>query len=155
MAVTTLYQPYFIGRVRQNEYAQQFDFEFEPLYTIVTRDGVEVSRYISSYRRDFVTARVVEQTFVFEGLTRTLAFGVSDITVADLDGNEYTIPLKSRIVDGSTGSRVMIVEEVSVHRTPISPRMWQLAVTRRGFIYYVNGTAITLPNTPAWIGNFI
>ena len=58
---------FFTGRVAQREYSQEFDFEYIPNYTVVTRDGVEVQRYISSYTRNFVTAKVVEQTFRFTG----------------------------------------------------------------------------------------
>lgn len=155
MSVSTSYQPFFDGRVRQREYSQEFDFEFIPNYTVVTRDGVEVQRYISSYTRNFVTAKVVEQTFIFEGLSRSLAFGTGSVTVADLDGNEYTIPLLSSITDGSTGSRVMIVEEAQVQRIPISPHLWTLIVSRRGFKYFVNGSALLLSNTPAWIAGYV
>lgn len=155
MAVTASYDKYFTGRVIQREYTQEFDFEFIPNYTVVTRDGVEVERYISSYTRNFVTAKVVDQTFRFLGMSRSLAFGTGSITVADLDGNEYTFTPKTAIVDGSSGSRVMIVEEVMVQRMPISPRIWEMTVTRRGFKYYVNGSAISLTNTPAWIASYV
>lgn len=144
----------FIGRVVQREYAQEFDFEFVPNYTVVKdTNGVELYRYISSYTRNFVTAKVVEQTFRFTGLTRAQAFGISAITVTDLGGAQYTITPKSSITDGSTGSRVMIVEEVSVQRTPVSPHMWEMVVTRRGFRYYVNGAQI-LPG-PDWIASYV
>ena len=144
----------FIGRVVQREYAQEFDFEFVPNYTVVKdKNGVELYRYISSYTRNFVTAKVVEQTFRFTGLTRAQAFGTSAITVTDLGGAQYTITPKSSITDGSTGSRVMIVEEVSVQRTPVSPHMWEMVVTRRGFRYYVNGAQI-LPG-PDWIASYV
>lgn len=151
MAVS--YADCFTGRVVQREYAQEFDFEFVPNYTVVTRDGVEVSRYISSYTRNFVTAKVVEQTFRFAGLTRALAFGTSNITVTDLGGTSYTITPKSSVTDGSSGSRVMIVEEVSVQRIPVSPRMWELTVTRRGLRYYVNGSQIL--DGPSWISAYV
>lgn len=153
MAVTANYNKYFTGRVIQREYSQEFDFEYVPNYSTVTRDGVEVARYISSYTRNFVTAKVVEQTFRFLGLTRALAFGTTNVTVADLDGHEYTIPLKSSITDGSSGSRVMIVEEVNVQRIPISPHLWELSVTRRGLRYYVNGTQILAG--PDWINSYV
>ena len=145
----------FTGRVIQREYAQEFDFEFIPNYTVVTKDGVEIQRYISSYTRNFVTAKVVEQTFRFTGMTREQAFGTASITVSDLAGVSYTFTPKPSVTDGSTGSRVMIVEEVAVQRTPVSPHMWELVVTRRGFKYYVNGSAIALPNTPAWIAAYV
>lgn len=155
MAVTASYDRYFTGRVIQREYAQEFDFEFIPNYTIVEKDGVEIQRYISSYTRNFVTAKVVEQTFRFIGLTRALAFGTNAITVADLDGNEYTFTPKTSVTDGSTGSRVMIVEEVDVQRIPITPHMWELVVTRRGYRYYVNGSHIPLSGEPAWMSAYV
>lgn len=143
----------FIGRVIQREYAQEFDFEFVPNYTVVKKDDVEVARYISSYTRNFVTAKVIEQTFRFTGLTRTQAFGMSAVTVTDLGGMSYTVTPKTSITDGSSGSRVMIVEEVSVQRTPVSPHMWEMVVTRRGFRYYVNGTQIL--DGPSWILSYV
>lgn len=153
MAVSSTYNPYFTGRVIQHEYAQEFDFEYVPNYSTLTENGVVVSRWISSYTRNFVTAKVVEQTFRFLGLTRALAFGTAAITVADLNNNEYTITPKTSITDGSSGSRVMITEEVDVQRIPISPRLWELVVTRRGFRYFVNGTQAIAG--PSWISSFV
>ena len=153
MAVSSTYNPYFTGRVIQKDYAQEFDFEYVPNYSTVTRDGVEVSRYIASYTRNFVTAKVIEQTFRFLGLTRALAFGTGSVTVADLNGNEYTFTLKSSITDGSSSSRPMIIEEVDVQRIPLSPHLWELSVTRRGFRYFVNGTKII--DGPSWINSYM
>lgn len=149
-------QDCYTGRVIQREYTQEFDLEYVPNYTVVTRDGVEVSRYISSYTRNLVTAKVVEQTFRFIGLTRAQAFSKASITVTDIGAtSSFTFVPKSSIVDGSSGSRVMIVEDVVVLRTPVSPHLWELVVTRKGFKYYVNGTAIALSNTPAWIADYV
>ena len=156
MAVDTQFNKYFIGRVIQREYEQQFDFEFIPIYrTDTDKDGNVINRYIIGYERNIVTAKVVEQSFRFNGLTRELAFKTHNITVADLDNKEYTFPLRASITDGSTGSKVMITEEVSVQRTPVSPRMWELVVTRRGFRYYVNGSHLTLINEPLWILDYV
>ena len=146
---------HFTGRVAQREYAQEFDFEFIPNYSTVTKDGVEVSRYISSYTRNFVTAKVVEQTFRFTGCTAADAKTTTDVTVTDNAGTSWTVPMKSAIVDGSGGSRVMVVEEVQVQRIPITPHMWEVVVTRRGMKYYVNGSAIALSNTPEWIADYV
>ncbi|MCR5839882.1 MAG: hypothetical protein K6G94_09660 [Kiritimatiellae bacterium] len=158
MAADTSFNKYFCGRVVQREYTQEFDFEFIPNWTTVTdSSGNVVARYIASYTRNFVTAKAVEQVFRFEGLTRTKAFSTtSDVAVTDLDGNSYSFDLVTKMVDGSSGSRVLIVEEVSVERTPMSPHMWEMVVTRRGYRYYVNGSAITLsPNTPSWASSFV
>ena len=146
---------HFTGRVAQREYSQEFDFEFIPNYTVVTRDGVEVQRYISSYTRNFVTAKVVEQTFRFTGCSAADAHTTTNVSVTDNNNTTWSVPMKTAIVDGSTGSRVMVVEEVMVQRTPISPHMWEVIVTRRGFKYYVNGSAITLSNTPTWIADYV
>ena len=146
---------HFTGRVAQREYSQEFDFEFIPNYTVVYRDGVEVQRYISSYTRNFVTAKVVEQTFRFTGCSAADAHTTTNVSVTDNNSTTWSVPLKTAIVDGSAGSRVMIVEEVYVQRTPISPHMWEVIVTRRGFKYYVNGDAISLTNTPAWIADYV
>ena len=146
---------HFTGRVAQREYSQEFDFEYIPNYTVVTRDGVEVQRYISSYTRNFVTAKVVEQTFRFTGCNATDAHTTTNVSVTDNAGASWTVPMKTAIVDGSSGSRVMVVEEIMVQRIPITPHMWDVIVTRRGFKYYVNGTALSLTNTPAWISNFV
>ena len=146
---------HFTGRVAQREYSQEFDFEFIPNYTVVTRDGVEVQRYISSYTRNFVTAKVVEQTFRFTGCSAADAHTTTNVSVTDNNNTTWSVPMKSAIVDGSSGSRVMVVEEVMVQRIPISPHMWEVTVTRRGFKYYVNGGVISLTNTPAWIVNYV
>ena len=146
---------HFTGRVAQREYSQEFDFEYIPNYTVVTRDGVEVQRYISSYTRNFVTAKVVEQTFRFTGCSAADAHTTTNVSVTDNNSTTWSVPMKTAIVDGSTGSRVMVVEEVYVQRTPISPHMWEVVVTRRGFKYYVNGSAISLSNTPAWITGYV
>ena len=146
---------HFTGRVAQREYSQEFDFEFIPNYTVVTLDGVEVQRYISSYTRNFVTAKVVEQTFRFTGCSAADAHTTTNVSVTDNNNTTWSVPMKTAIVDGSSGSRVMIVEEVYVQRTPISPHMWEVIVTRRGFKYYVNGSAISLSNTPAWIADYV
>lgn len=146
---------FFTGRVVQREYAQEFDFEYVPNYTVVTQDGVEVNRYISSYTRNFITAKVVEQTFRFTGCTAADAHTTSNVQVTDNNGTGWTVPMKSSIVDGSSGSRVMVVEDVHVERTPISPHMWEVTVTRRGMKYYVNGTAVSLSNTPTWTANYV
>ena len=146
---------HFTGRVAQREYSQEFDFEYLPNYTVVTRDGVEVQRYISSYTRNFVTAKVVEQTFRFTGCNATDAHTTTNVSVTDNAGASWTVPMKTAIVDGSSGSRVMVVEEIMVQRIPITPHMWDVIVTRRGFKYYVNDSAISLSNTPAWIANYV
>ena len=146
---------HFTGRVAQREYSQEFDFEHIPNYTVVTRDGVEVQRYISSYTRNFVTAKVVEQTFRFTGCNATDAHTTTNVSVTDNVGASWSVPMKTAIVDGSSGSRVMVVEEIMVQRIPITPHMWDVIVTRRGFKYYVNDSAISLSNTPAWIANYI
>ena len=146
---------HFTGRVAQREYSQEFDFEYTPNYTVVTRDGVEVQRYISSYTRNFVTAKVVEQTFRFTGCNATDAHTTTNVSVTDNAGASWTVPMKTAIVDGSSGSRVMVVEEIYVQRIPITPHMWDVVVTRRGFKYYVNDSAISLSNTPAWIANYV
>lgn len=146
---------HFTGRVAQREYSQEFDFEFIPNYTVVTRDGVEVQRYIASYTRNFVTAKVVEQTFRFTGCSAADAHTTTNVSVTDNNNTTWSVPMKTAIVDGSTGSRVMVVEEVYVQRTPISPHMWEVTVMRRGFKYYVNDEAISLTNTPAWIADYV
>lgn len=145
---------FFTGRVEQREYAQELDFEFTPNYVVVTKDGVEVSRYVSSYTRSFVTAKVVEQTFRFTGCTASDAAGTSDVSVTDNGGTSWTVPMQSSITDGSSGARAMVVEAVQVQRVPISPRMWEVTVTRRGMRYFLNGVPLSLSNTPSWIGGY-
>lgn len=133
MAVS--YSSAYVGRVVQHEYPQVFDFEYA--------GGV----------RSLVTAKVVEQTFRFNGLTRALAFGTSPITVTDINGSSYTFTPLTSITDGSYGTRVMVSEEVSVQRIAISPHLWDLVVTRRGSRYFVNGTKVV--DGPAWIANYV
>lgn len=126
---------HFTGRVAQREYAQTFDFEYA--------GGV----------RSLVTAKVVEQSFRFTGCSYSDAHTTSDVSVTDNNGTVWTVPMKSSIVDGSAGFRVMIAEEVNVQRTPITPHMWEVVVTRRGSRYFVNGTKVV--DGPAWIADYV
>ena len=132
---------YFCGRVEQREYAQVHDFEFGTYANGLGGTGAY---------RNLVTARVVEQTFRFEGVPASLADSRASVTVTDVGGSSYTFAPSSSVTDGSSGSLVFEVESVQVSRARMSPRMWTLAVVRRAVRYYLNGERIALSNEPAW-----
>lgn len=132
---------YFCGRVEQREYAQVHDFEFGTYANGIGGTGAY---------RNLVTARVVEQTFRFEGVPASLADSRAAVTVTDVGGAQYTFAPANSFTDGSSGSMVYEVESVSVQRPRVSPHMWAIVVVRRGARYYLNGTHIALSNEPAW-----
>lgn len=136
---------YFCGRVDQREYSQVHDFEFG---THSNGIGGTVAY------RNLVTARVVEQTFRFEGVPPSLAKYTGSVTVTDLGGSSYTFALVSSVTDGSSGSRVFEVESVQVSRARASPHMRTITVTRRATRYYLNGSRITLSNEPTWADEY-
>lgn len=136
---------YFCGRVDQREYSQVHDFEFG---TYSNGIGGTVAY------RNLVTARVVEQTFRFEGVPASLAESTGSVTVTDVGGSSYTFALVSSVTDGSSGSRVFEVESVQVSRARASPHMWTITVTRRATRYYLNGSRITLSNEPTWADEY-
>ena len=136
---------YFCDRVDQREYSQVHDFEFG---TYSNGIGGTVAY------RNLVTARVVEQTFRFEGVPSSLAESTGSVTVTDLGGSSYTFALVSSVTDGSSGSRVFEVESVQVSRSRASPHMWTITVTRRATRYYLNGSRITLSNEPTWADEY-
>lgn len=141
---------YFCGRVDQREYSQVHDFEFVPNYVNITDQNGNTTTRVASYTRNLVTARVVEQTFRFEGVPASLAESTGSVTVSDVGGASYTFALVSSVTDGSTGSRVFEVESVQVSRARATPHMRTLTVTRRATRYYLNGSRIALANEPAW-----
>lgn len=132
---------YFCGRVDQREYSQVHDFEFGTYSNGIGGTGAY---------RNLVTARVVEQTFRFEGVPASLAESTGSVTVSDVGGASYTFAPVSSVTDGSTGSRVFEVESVQVSRARATPHMRTLTVTRRATRYYLNGSRIALANEPAW-----
>lgn len=132
---------YFCGRVDQREYSQVHDFEFGTYSNGIGGTGVY---------RNLVTARVVEQTFRFEGVPASLAESTGSVTVSDVGGASYTFAPVSSVTDGSSGSRVFEVESVQVSRARATPHMRTLTVTRRATRYYLNGSRIALANEPAW-----
>lgn len=132
---------YFCGRVDQREYSQVHDFEFGTYSNGIGGTGAY---------RNLVTARVVEQTFRFEGVPASLAESTGSVTVSDVGGASYTFALVSSVTDGSSGSRVFEVESVQVSRARATPHMRTLTVTRRATRYYLNGSHIALAKEPAW-----
>ena len=145
---------YFCGRVDQREYSHVHDFEYVPNYVNITDKDGNTTTHISSYTRNLVTARVVEQTFRFEGVPASLAESTGSVTVTDVGGTSYTFALVSSVTDGSSGSRVFEVESVQVSRSRASPHMRTITVTRRATRYYLNGAKITLSNEPTWADEY-
>ena len=136
---------YFCGRVEQREYAQVHDFEFGTYANGLGGTGAY---------RNLVTARVVEQTFRFEGVPASLAESTAAVTVTDVGGNSYTFKPLSSFTDGSTGTLVYEVENVQVSRARMSPHMWALVVVRRAVRYFLNGERIALSNEPSWANGY-
>lgn len=136
---------YFCGRVDQREYSQVHDFEFGTYSNGIGGTGAY---------RNLVTARVVEQTFRFEGVPASLAESTGSVTVTDVGGASYTFALISSVTDGSSGSRVFEVESVQVYRARTTPHMRTIIVTRRATRYFLNGSKIELSNEPTWANEY-
>ena len=145
---------YFCGKVDQREYSHVHDFEYVPNYVNITDKDGNTTTHISSYTRNLVTARVVEQTFRFEGVPDSLAESTGSVTVTDVGGASYTFALVSSVTDGSSGSRVFEVESVQVSRARTTPHMRTITVTRRATRYFLNGSRITLSNEPTWADEY-
>lgn len=146
-------QSLFDGQVHERSYSQVHDFEFVPNYSTYTDSNGNTSRYIASYTRNLVTAKTLEQEFRFSGLTEAQAHSTDSITVTTAAGGSYTFVPETKIVDGSSGSRVFEVERVDVERIHVTPHLWDLVVRRSGTRYYLNGTLISMSNYPTWLPN--
>lgn len=128
---------YFDGNVGQDEFTQVVDL-------VAGWSG----GFIPTFVRELVTRRAKTQTFTFTGVPNSLAGNTSAVTVTDIGGNSYTVPMASSFTDGSSGTKVMETESVQVRRRRLSYHMWEISVTRTGSEYYVNGTKII--NGPGW-----
>ena len=128
------FQSAFCGKVEQNEYSQVFDF-----LTLYSSSG----QYLG---RELVVQHVTESTFRFHGLSASEALSGGEITITDIGGNSYTIPLERQYRDGSTGTKVLELYSATVQRTRFSPRLWDVVVRVRSSSYTVNGKPLNLPN---------
>lgn len=132
----------FCGQVEEREYSQVHGVEMTPTYLV---DGVP-----QGFTRTLAVTRTKEQTFRFEGLTDAQAHSTASVTVTDVSGTSYTVPMKGSVTDGSIGSAAFETEIVEVSRRRISPHLWEVVVTRRGSALYVNGVVSIA--APSWAG---
>lgn len=132
----------FCGQVEEREYAQVNAVEVVATAMV---DGVP-----TGYTRKSYTTRTKEQTFRFEGLTDAQAHSTSSVTVADVSGTSYTVPMAGSVTDGSTGTAAFETEIVEVSRRRTSPHMWEVVVTRRGSALYEG--AEKKISAPSWAG---
>lgn len=130
------YSKYFTGRVIVREYAQALGAETVPT--------VMVNGVATRWATHVYTAKVVEKTYRFLGLSYSMAHSTSPITVEDLGGVQHTItPVAS--VNGSVagnGSTFLESSSTVVHRIPITPHMWMLEVVVRNTQNYQDGSPI-------------
>lgn len=132
----------FCGQVEEREYSQINAVEVVATTMV---DGVP-----TAFTRKAYTTRTKEQTFRFEGLTDAQAHSTASVTVADVSGTSYTVPMKGGVTDGSTGTAAFETEIVEVSRRRISPHMWEVVVTRRGSALY-EGNTLKIA-APSWAG---
>ena len=128
---------FFDGKVGQDEFTQ-----------IVDLNTGTTGGYIPIFFRELVTREAVTQVFTFTGCTYADAHSTAQVTVTDIGGNQYTFTPKSKVTDGSSGTKVFETESVQVRRRRISYHMWEVEVTRTGSRYLVNNSVII--NGPSW-----
>ena len=131
----------FCGKVEEREYSQIIGVEMVP--------AVYVDGKPTSWRRNLAIAKTTEQIFRFEGLTDSQAHTASAVTVTDVSGSSYTVPMAGSVTDGSSGTAAFEKESVSVSRRRISPHLWEVVVVRRGAALFVNGSCVV--PAPAWV----
>lgn len=132
----------FCGQVEEREYSQVVAVEVTPTTMV---DGVP-----TAWTRTLSVSVTKEQAFRFEGLTDAQAHSTASVTVSDVSGTSYDVPMAASVADGSTGSAAFETEVVEVSRRRTSPRMWEVTVTRRGSSLYVNGAKTV--SAPSWAG---
>lgn len=128
---------FFDGKVAQEEFTQVVDLNTG------TTGG-----YLPIFFRELVTREAVTQTFTFTGCSYDDAHSTAQVTVTDIGGHQYTFTPKSKVTDGSSGTKVFETESVQVRRRRISYHMWEVEVTRTGSRYLVNNSVII--NGPSW-----
>ena len=128
---------FFDGKVAQEEFTQVVDLNTG------TTGG-----YLPIFFRELVTREAVTQVFTFTGCSYDDAHSTAQVTVTDIGGHQYTFTPKSKVTDGSSGTKVFETESVQVRRRRISYHMWEVEVTRTGSRYLVNNEVII--NGPSW-----
>ena len=128
---------FFDGKVAQEEFTQVVDLNTG------TTGG-----YLPVFFRELVTREAVTQVFTFTGCSYDDAHSTAQVTVTDIGGHQYTLTPKSKVTDGSSGTKVFETESVQVRRRRISYHMWEVEVTRTGSRYLVNNEVII--NGPSW-----
>lgn len=123
---------YYCGCQSKRSYSQVVNMEFAPSYYL---DGKPMGFFRVLYISD-----CYEETYVFEGVPESLKDATGPVTVTDVDGS-HTLNLSNSVVDGSTGTAVIIKESVSVRRTRMSPHMWRIEVTHYRANLLMNGVA--------------
>lgn len=111
---------YYCGCQSKRSYSQVVHMEFTPSYYL---NGKPMGFFRILYVSD-----CYEETYLFEGVPDSLKDTTGSVTVADVGGS-HTLSLSNSVVDGSTGTAVLIKETVSVRRTRMSPHMWRIEVT--------------------------
>lgn len=140
---------YFTGMPAQREYSQVYDLAITPVYQTITDSQGHVTKNQVGMIRELVTCQIKEQVFRFEGAGYTDAHTTGSITVVDVNNVSYTFNCSPSVSDGSSGTRVMVKEEVEVRRERMSPHMWIVEVVRKGYRYYLNGRLLI--NGPTWM----
>ena len=133
-AHTAELQRMFDGQMSQSEYCQYVAVEVAPTSWVNGAAG--------GFKRNFYSAKVVEETFRFVGLTYGAAHDTGSVRVTDVGGKQYDVQLDSSIVDGSSGTAYFENEAVVVSRSRMSPHLWALEVTHKRAALYKGSTQI-------------
>ena len=120
---------YYNGRSRQREYSS--------FLALVYESGARVA----------YTAKHLLQVFTFVGVPDANAFTEvphnTPIEVVDISGTRHNVSIQNYLSETSGGYAPFIHEQVDVERTPMSPRLWVVTVSRTCSELYRNGVLQT------------
>lgn len=135
---------YFCGVADVSGYSQVVALEMIPVLKTVTDTSTgETSTVVQNYTRNLYTADYTTTTFVFEGVPVSVMKSLpTSVTVTDIDGVNHTVSLKSKVVDGSSGSTVFEKETNTVNTHRMSPHLRRIEVVHRVGTLYKNGVKV-------------
>ena len=125
----------FDGKVGRIEYVQHVAALKWRNETLV--DGVPVSW---SEGINVFTAKVTEETFRFTGLSYAAAHDTGSVNVTDVGRISYTVPLDPALTQLTYDDLSWEKYSVTIQRNRISPHLWELVVTVKNAVLYLNGS---------------
>ena len=130
------FQQCFSGKVVRADY-------FQPVAAIKWRNVISTdaagnpTSWAEGY--DVFQAKVVDESFRFEGLTYGQAHTTETQNVTDVDGNSHDVPFDSVLIAPTYDELSWEKRSVTVQRMRMSPHMWEVVVHVRNATLYVNG----------------